>query len=361
MQFDLPLIYPNAAIAFGQYLDAIEAQSFVAIAQRKQVYWDYKRSVFLKSGIRRLVLLGPPGNLWEAPDTLDGLTVEKLDADQLRSQLKADAEGVRLAFAGSCFVLTNNVLAKITPSGFIELYKRLPESLFLAHDYDNHHWFEMSAQCALLCDLYAPGHINDYTLASRLGARILAGIPIGSVQWSDAFVAAHRNEIFSMPRAIGPLGKHHPYPKFRFRNQVIARLQSDWPDVGFVNAGAFHVKTAQERWAEWVGHHFHLIAPVSSDVPIRFFDALLTGGVPLVPVALKASLDSYGVPDRFYATYGMNDLAQPKDFLTRLSQRYPLSDVASRMLRHDYAMQHYQLSATLRKMIHKTYVALSTP
>ena len=357
--FDLPYLSPDAAPAFGQYLDAIEAQNFAAIAQRKQIYWDYKRQVFLKTGIKRLVLLGPPANLWEAPDSVDGLPVLKLDASVLKSQLDADPTAVRVAFAGNCVILTNNVLAKLMPSGFIQLYRRLPETLFIAHDYDNHHWFEMSAQCAMLCDLYVPGHINDYTLAGRLGTRILAGIPIGSVQWSDDFIVAHREAIFSVSRQIGPLGRHHPYPKFRFRNQLIARLQTDWPDVGFVNASEFHVKTAEDRWAEWVGYHFHLIAPVSSDVPIRFFDALLTGGVPLVPIALKASLDTYGVPEWFYATYGMNDILAPKAYLARVASVLPITDQANRMLRHNYAMQHFQLSATLRAILHQTIATFS--
>ena len=117
--FDLPYLSPDAGPAFGQYLDAIEAQNFVAIAQRKQIYWDYKRQVFLKTGIKRLVLLGPPANLWEAPDSLDGLPDLKLDAAALKSKLDADPTAVRAEFAGDCVILTNNVLAKLMPSGFI--------------------------------------------------------------------------------------------------------------------------------------------------------------------------------------------------------------------------------------------------
>ena len=113
----------------------------------------------------------------------------------------------------------------------------------------------------------------------------MGGIPCGSNQWSSDFIKNYGVNNLLNKRSLLPLGKYYFYEKFIHRNKLITTLSNNYPDIGFVQ-NDFHQLTPEQKWGEWSNHALHWIAPVLNDLPIRFFDALITGGIPIIPSGL---------------------------------------------------------------------------
>ena len=67
------------------------------------------------------------------------------------------------------------------------------------------------------------------------------------------------------------------------------------------------MRSVEDRFWEWCNYKVHFVAPVDLDIPIRLLDAIITGGIPLVPVKLKSLIHSLSL-DRFVVFYDENQL-----------------------------------------------------
>jgi len=105
----------------------------------------------------------------------------------------------------------------------------------------------------------------------------------------------------SVPRSNELFGAHVYYSFFTRRNKIIDAVSKNFPNVSFSKLN-YHDRTIEDRFAEWCHYKVHFIAPVDNDLPIRLFDALITGGIPLVPIQLKTLLHALSI-DRFVVFY----------------------------------------------------------
>ena len=109
---------------------------------------------------------------------------------------------------------------------------------------------------------------------------------------------------------------------------------------------------------EWSSHKLHWIIPVLNDLPIRFFDALITGGLPLVPRGLLPFIDSLGVPDSFSIPYGPLDIVDPKNFIESANAQFNHYGSAGVEERHKFALKYFHVDVIIEKIIaasHKLY------
>jgi hypothetical protein len=91
-------------------------------------------------------------------------------------------------------------------------------------------------------------------------------------------------------------GIYNKYSKFSLRNEWINFFanQNDRYRINFSGANgekSFHAKNTLEMMDEWIQFKTSFIIPVSDDLPIRFFDALLTGSIPIVPNKLRFKIE----------------------------------------------------------------------
>jgi len=98
----------------------------------------------------------------------------------------------------------------------------------------------------------------------------------------------------------------------------------------------------------------HWVAPVLNDLPIRFFDALITGGIPIVPSGLKPYIDSLQIPDKFYATYSPLDILNPADLLASQNERFEQLGETGVLERHVFALEHFHIDVIAAKLITKS-------
>jgi hypothetical protein len=101
------------------------------------------------------------------------------------------------------------------------------------------------------------------------------------------------------------------------RNSIVTKVSETFADVGFVSP-QFHLLSTEDRLTQWATFKAHLIVPVLNDVPIRFFDALCTGGIPVVPESLKGFFTNYGLHanDVFY--YSSYDIMHIEELISQV-------------------------------------------
>ena len=164
-----------------------------------------------------------------------------------------------------------------------------PIGVFWNHD--NHHSFDESLRKTSCFDVVVPGHPNytDYLLAS--GATLLSFVPCGVGQWSPDFISRNYHRWEQLPRSEELDGGFVLYSNRNgYRNRLIKALsEADFPCVvrGQVfGVDSYRKNDSEENFKEWMSYKCSIAIPVNNDMPIRIFDALATGQIPVVPAWL---------------------------------------------------------------------------
>ncbi len=303
---DLPSRHSRELMAFGQD-DALFFQASARQTRQRRL-----REHFAAEPVRKLLI----GNNLQGFDfrhpSHPDVQVELLDKGCFQSS-DLDALGRFAELLTGCVVVVNNndVGHGNGMPGYAELVRRCERTVFIAWDWDNHHWLEVSTFLAAHSDVYAPAHHENLYLLSRYNPTLAGPVYCTSVQWSRAFLADHLADMLTAVRSNAPLGKHIPYAPFGFRNRVVTTLSQRYPSIGFSDR-SFHVRTPEERLAEWTAHKLHWIVPVLNDVPIRIFDALISGGIPVLPESLRHLPPVRDLPREHVVFYGPQDIVEPQ-------------------------------------------------
>jgi hypothetical protein len=253
-------------------------------------------------------------------------------------------------FNDSLVILTNNNLAQIGPVEFSKFIEKFDSCIVAIHDFDNHHWHQLSIICALLADVYIPAHLSSNIIQSRINPNIEFSLPCGSIQWRRELLFDNLEKILQIRRNTQPLGMHNFYSKFKYRNSVISTLSKNTPNIR-LNAENFHIRSADDRFNEWISHSCHWIIPVYNDLPIRFFDALITGGIPIIPNSLVNQMDYYNIPPYFYVTHDALDILNPSDVIERANELFISRSKEGILERFEYCIEKFHANSIVNTII----------
>ena len=214
----------------------------------------------------------------------------------------------------------NNVMVNNNLDKFITLYLKSPSSVFAIWDFDNHHWFALSGMLAAVSDLYVPTHADNLEPLSRYNNIMAGPVTSGVIQWPKEFLEENLDIITKTERSNNPLGTHIEYPQFPLRMKNLKTLHRTLPSVKLVD-GSYHSRSMIDRFTEWCSHKSHWIVPVLNDAPIRIFDALITGGIPIVPRSLKYHKDVINLWDHV-VFYDYEDIQAPWEVTSKANQMF---------------------------------------
>ena len=214
----------------------------------------------------------------------------------------------------------NNVMVNNNLDKFITLYLKSPSSVFAIWDFDNHHWFALSGMLAAVSDLYVPTHADNLEPLSRYNNIMAGPVTSGVIQWPKEFLEENLDIITKTERSNNPLGTHIEYPQFPLRMKNLKTLRRTLPSVKLVD-GSYHSRSMIDRFTEWCSHKSHWIVPVLNDAPIRIFDALITGGIPIVPRSLKYHKDVINLWDHV-VFYDYEDIQAPWEVTSKANQMF---------------------------------------
>ena len=237
------------------------------------------------------------------------------------------------SFENSIVVLSNNnVMVDNNLDKFITLYLKSPSSVFAIWDFDNHHWFALSGMLAAVSDLYVPTHADNLEPLSRYNNIMAGPVTSGVIQWPKEFLEENLDIITKTERSNNPLGTHIEYPQFPLRMKNLKTLHRTLPSVKLVD-GSYHSRSMIDRFTECCSHKSHWIVPVLNDAPIRIFDALITGGIPIVPRSLKYHKDVVNLWDHV-VFYDYEDIQAPWEVTNKANQMFDSSGEQGVLDRH---------------------------
>jgi hypothetical protein len=332
-------------------LEELEDEVLFSIALNKDQIYRSKNLLFKKKKISKVYVISNYINFGCISTHILGERIYTISAEEIK--LASNDDSLIDSIKDSLVITTSNIFADIGSARMSAIAERLPNTIFVVHDYDNHHWIKNSLQVAIFADVYAPAHQSDNLLASRVNRNILGRLPCSSNQWSMDFILNFGKKNLPIERSEMPLGKYFFYEQFIHRNKIVNTLSPSYPDVGFVEQN-FHALTQEEKWHEWSCHELHFVIPVLNDLPIRFFDALITGGIPLIPLGLKPFVESLQIPEKFYATYSPLDILEPEQLLSMQSARFKSLGEAGILERHNFAIKNFHIDVILGKLIAET-------
>ena len=338
----LPQRHGQELTAFGQQ------DGLFHLAVAKQQRLRRLQMLFSNAPPRRL-LLSP--HLAKLDPDFPGWEVASLDTEAFSIVNAATLKQRCASLAGSVVVLNNNDLSGVgSQAAYCALFDACAETLFIGWDWDNHHWLDRSTMLAAYTDLYAPGHQENLFLLTRYNAALIGPVPCASVQWSRRFLNERLVQLLQQPRSNLPLGMHIPYASFSHRNRIISTLSRHYNTVGFSDP-KFHARSAEERLLEWAAHKAHWIVPVLNDVPIRIFDALITGGVPLIPSSLRHLAPVAGIGEQHVVFYGPADVVEPQAVVARANAIFDKGGLDGVVVRHRLALDLHHGNVRLAKML----------
>ena len=340
--------HATALASANQLMRFAQQESFFHLALRKQQRQRALREYFAGKCPRR-ILVG--ANLGGFAYEREGFEVLQLAADHFAFVDEAE-RAARLRAAEDAIVIVNNndIGRDGNGPGYADFYERSPHTIFIAWDWDNHHWLENSTQVAVNADLYVPAHHENLYLLTRYNASTVGPVYCATVQWSRRFLAGQLPALLAVPRSDAPLGMHVAYASFEFRNRVVATLNQRYASVGFSNH-AFHGRGADDRLAEWAAHKAHWIIPVLNDVPIRLFDALVTGGIPLVPESMRHLPPVSAMPRDYVVFYTPEDVVNPEAVVARANHLFDSGGADKLVERHRYALDLHHANERLERML----------
>ena len=269
--------------------------------------------------------------------------------------------GASGALRNAILVLNNNdIMQTNSLDAYLQFFQNSPETIVALWDFDNHHWYPLSAFFAAHSDIYFPCHPDFFQLLSRYNRCTRGPVNSGVLQWSRSFLVANLDTIATTARSDQPLGMHIGYEQFRFRNKVINTLAQHYPaTVGFQNA-TFHNLSEADRLRQWCGHKAHWIVPVMNDIPTRMFDALTTGGVPIVPDCLR-SLPNVAAIAPHAVFYGATDIVQPHGIVEAANRKFDQGGTEQILERHRIGMEQHHVSARIETILNLVFEAFEIP
>jgi len=341
-------------------LDTLEHDGFVNLAYEKAQRIKRLSAKFAGRRPDKLFLLNSSINLGWLRPRLPGVEVKLLDIEYFK--VEDDAEFARRAeeIRGGIVIVTNNDVSRCGLTSYARFYEHCEETVFCAWDFDNHHWLQVSIFLAAFSDTYTPAHRDNLYLLTKFNPYITPVENCGVVQWDEDFIRENLRAMIEGERVDEPLGRHTPYARFKYRQRVMMRLHEVFPAVGPADPG-FHGMTREEKLKEWAGHKLHWIIPTLDDVPIRMADALITGGIPIVPVSQRYLLQKEGFDPNWMVFYTVADLIDdPAGVVRRGLAQFEAGGREGVRKRIEFALEHLHGNARLSNIWHNACDVLKT-
>jgi hypothetical protein len=245
------------------------------------------------------------------------------------------------------YLLLNNDIGRHLPR-YLELVQQRPECLFIVWDWDSQHWLQMGCLLAAHSDLYVPSTSENLYTLSHFNPHLVGPAFAAVNQWSRQFIVDHLSVLVAA-REDQPFGPHVRYGGFDRRNRAVATLNKSFPAIGFADDGYQH-KSDLDNLREWARHKAHWIVPVLGGVPIRVYNCLLSGGVPVVPAHYRNMPENLVIGDDA-VYYDVIDLVEPKERQAEAVQHFDAAGPAGVLSRVGHALAHHHIDPRIESVL----------
>lgn len=338
----MPVRLSNDLILHGQN------EIFYQISVNKELRLSLLKSYFSLNTVKKIFI---SHNLSRIGCVVEGMSITILEKDFFQETDKKKIARKKEEINSSLVIINNNDLgtneARI---GYTNFYNDCHHTIFIAWDWDNHHWLDLSTFLAIHSDIYAPAHHENLYLLSRHNWLTVGPVYCSSIQWSQDFLKNRQLELTNTERSSEPLGMHIPYARFNFRIQTLLTLNKRYPSIGF-SSHDFHNLSSYDKLKQWCAFKSHWIAPVLNDIPIRIFDALITGGIPIVPLSLRFMPPICHIPKNSIVFYKPTDIVEPVEIIKRANNLFDQGGKDGIIERHKYAFEKHHGQVSILSLV----------
>jgi tetratricopeptide (TPR) repeat protein len=162
-----------------------------------------------------------------------------------------------------------------------------PQIPVIGWSWDNHHHVFANHQAIADVDVLVPGHAfaASYLRSSR--SLLRDAVPLCTTQWTRAEATRFFEAHGTGERSDVLYGGFVRYAFAADRNRLVDELRDAGMEGVYLlteeDLEPYFGLSPNDRFAQWASHKVSLCLPLRQDVSQRFFDALLTGQVPIVP------------------------------------------------------------------------------
>jgi hypothetical protein len=274
--------------------------------------------------------------------------------------LEENINELSLKINGSLVIINgNDIFSTWGISKYNELVKRCPESIFVLYLYDNHHMLATSALFASLSDYVIVAHSDSISTLSIFCQNTIGPISAPIYSWTLSDIKNNYSLITKLDRNFKVGGNFFLYEKFSYRNQVIKHLLNkykDW-DIGLIdhaNDASYHKKNKIAKLEEWTSYKASLIVSTLDDIPIRFFDSMLTGSVPIVNRQLKSkiqNLPNFPRDENIIVWYDDSDLTNFQRVVSIANKCFDDGGVKGIEIRSNWVMNYHMQESVIIQIL----------
>jgi hypothetical protein len=285
--------------------------------------------------------------------------IEVIEFDFKAAVEPAEIPRLEQEIDGALVLLNNNDLLQ-TPNFVLmrHLYVNCPNTVFAAWLWDNHHMVTHSAKVGLCVDLLYTAHYDNLQILHRFCPFVRKRVPVSSFSWTKEQAQGLAAGLGLAARPIRLSGGFYFYSAFEHRNVAVRRMMAE-PFGSHLKSGErvandYVKKAPEEQWSEWASSKVNLIVPVLSDLPIRFFDALLTGNIPLLPRSLAhtlADIDPLTLQNLPVVWYDYADLADMSRLVDEACDLFDAGGAEGIYRRHRFALDHHMAEDRIESVL----------
>jgi hypothetical protein len=290
LKFQHPSIDYFLLRIFEKYLSKISNQNGIKFREKRLLILKDKISKWKTHG--RNLLISP----FFYDDSLSKYLLNSTSS--FASEFDIENNFDEESYKNSIIILNGNDFSdKKIINKIFKMRKICKDTIFLTYLYDNHHLISHSLLVSSLSDIVIIAHPDFKNLIEAYVPLVVGPLPAPIQSWNLQELTQFQELIEKTMRSVSVGGMYYRYDNFLLRNEFIEFIQKNYLEfkVGFTGENqvkSYHQQTSLEKMEEWTNFKTSLIVPVSDDLPIRFFDALITGSIPIVPRKLQNKIES---------------------------------------------------------------------
>ncbi len=281
-------------------------------------------------------------------------SVEFLDEDFFHGSntdhdFKAKCEHIN----GKILLTTNHDIVKSDPQSLLNLikfYLNCENTLFTGWDWDNHHNVQISSIFALCSDIYFPSQRGYEYELSKVAPRNKFIMP-SAYEWTNEFLSEHMSIILDTPRESNVFGVFNYYDRFKYRNQVITTLNTQIPNIKFIDDFKnYQSKSEVEKLTEWASHKWHWLVPTLNAVSVRAYYSLIAGTGVILPVEFKGFDEFKNIDSRDVIWFDEKDVLDARRVLKKIEENFTRDGKEGILRRHFFARNAHNLHVRVQEI-----------
>lgn len=225
--------------------------------------------------------------------------------------------------------------------------------------FDHHHSEHRTLAANPFADIIIPAHRFAAGYMRSPSTVLGRHVPLSTHQWSRFRARELFQRFLPFPRKDALQGGFHAHGGVgESREALVRELQAALPDHALTlirreDPTRYFALTAEDRWRGWAEYKVGLILPYYFDLPIRFFDSLLTGQVPIVPTWCRDF--DHVIPPYLQQSLPVVRLQEASVDAVRAAwcealARYDADGDEGARRRHLFALEHHHLANRLEEI-----------